>query len=150
MKRYSGKNLDKPKRSLPYASSTLSPIIEIPDVESFRGIRGNSAANHFRTRAKELEKSYQKLIEEVEINKMIYEKAEYHFQPIVGKVYFLYWRDYNDTYFLSIISPLDWDMFEFVGAFKFGSNDTWEEIVDEIGGYPAMKRWHFDNCKRKF
>lgn len=61
---------------------------------------------------------------EVQINDLIY-RARYSFVPVVGKVYFLY-RVAEEDYILSLIEPEKWNKYEFLGAFRFASNDIWE------------------------
>lgn len=126
-KKYSGKNLEQKRNTLPYADSTLGPIITIPDVESFKKDRSGNAKKYFKNKAEILQKDYDNLVDEVQVNQLLF-NVEYNFVPITGKIYFLYHRDYNDTYFLSIIPPYEWDTYEFVGAYMFKYNDVWEKI----------------------
>lgn len=127
-KKYSGKNLDVSRNALPYAESTLGPVITIPDVTGFKKDRGGEAKKHFTEKAKELQQKYDELVDEIYVNNLLF-NVEYNFVPVVGKVYYLYHKDYDnhDSYFLSMIAPWEWD-FPFVGAFKFQTNNVWERV----------------------
>ena len=126
MKKANTTQIERRRSSLPYADSTLGPMIEIPDIGNFKKDKGNRAKQHFTSRAIELQRMYDELVDEIQINKLLFE-VEYKFIPVVGKTYFLYHRGYEDTMFLSIIPPNEWD-FEFIGAFRFCSNDVWEKV----------------------
>jgi len=51
----------------------------------------------------ELKAEYEKMMQEFEYNKLIFD-AKFSFEPIVGEVYHLYKKENGET-FLSIIAP---------------------------------------------
>jgi len=66
--------------------------------------RSINKVNHkVKSKYLELKAEYEKMIEEFEYNKLIFE-AKFTFEPIIGEVYHLYKRD-NGENFLSIIAP---------------------------------------------
>ena len=83
------------------------------------------ADNYFDSRLKELKEEYQKLVEEYNWTRLVYE-AEYSFQPLLGEEYFLYERDNKDL-FLSLIKPSEWDK-KYVGSFKLMNNGKWDKV----------------------
>ena len=60
----------------------------------------------------------------MDTNKLIYD-LDIRFKPVVGNIYYLYIE--NDKYFLSIISPSEWNK-EFVSKFRFDYNGKWNKI----------------------
>jgi len=82
------------------------------------------AENYFNKRLIEIKKEYEKLINEYDSTKLIY-NTKYSFQPLVGEVYYIY-KSKSDT-FLSLIKPNEWDK-EFLGAYRLNTNGTWEEV----------------------
>ena len=83
------------------------------------------ADNYFDSRLKELKEEYQKLVEEYNWTRLVYE-AEYSFQPLLGEEYFLYERE-DKNLFLSLIKPTEWDK-KYVGSFKLMNNGKWDKI----------------------
>jgi len=79
----------------------------------------------FDERFDELKKKYDGLIDEIQLNNLIY-NSEIKFEPVIGNIYYLYKRD-DDSFFLSIIAPWEWRM-SFVVAVKFNHNGKWEKI----------------------
>ena len=111
---------------LPYSTSIGAPVIKMDDVVSWKS-RGISNVNkEFENRFNELKFQYDKLIEEFEWNELIY-NAKFTFEPVIGETYHLY-RDSNLVYFLSLISPLEWNK-EHIGTFKLNSEKKWIHIV---------------------
>lgn len=118
-------DLSKPNL-LPYGITPSAPAIILPDVELFKKNKSQTVRNHFQAKFDEIKKQYEELMLEVQINDLIY-RARYSFVPIVGQVYHLY-RVADDDYILSLIEPSKWGKYEFLGSFRFGSNDVWEQI----------------------
>lgn len=116
-------DLSKPNL-LPYGIRPSAPAIVVPDVDLFKKNKSQTVRNHFQAKFEELRKQYEELMMEVQINDLIY-RARYSFVPVVGKVYFLY-RVAEEDYILSLIEPEKWNKYEFLGAFRFASNDIWE------------------------
>ena len=83
------------------------------------------ADKYFNKRLGELKEEWDKLVNEYESTKLIY-NTDYTFQPIPGEPYHIY-KDRNGNTFLSIIHPNEWDR-EYLGSYRLNSNGTWEEI----------------------
>ena len=83
------------------------------------------ADNYFDSRLKELKEEYQKLVEEYNWTRLVYE-SEYSFQPLLGEEYFLYERE-NKNLFLSLIKPNEWNK-KCVGGFKLMNNGKWDKV----------------------
>jgi len=109
----------------PYSTSVGAPVITITDNISWKN-RSISKINH-KVEAKylELQAEYQKMMEEFEYNKLIFD-AKFTFEPIVGEIYHLYKRD-NGESFLSIIAP-DQCNFHALGSFYLNVDQTWQKV----------------------
>lgn len=118
-------DLSKPNL-LPYGIIPSAPAIVVPDVDLFKKNKSQTVKNHFQAKFDEIKKQYEELMLEVQVNDLIY-RARYSFVPIVGQVYHLY-RVADDDYILSLIEPAKWGKYEFLGSFRFGSNDIWQQI----------------------
>jgi len=80
--------------------------------------------SEFKDRYDEIMKKYDELSDEIYWNNIIY-NLDIRFKPIIGYVYYLYIE--NEKYFLSMISPLEWNK-EFVSGFRFDYNGKWNKI----------------------
>ena len=109
----------------PYASSVGSPVITTTDTVSWRNRSIRKINNKVEAKYLELKAEYQKMIEEFEYNKLIFD-AKFNFEPIIGKVYHLYKRK-NGESFLSIIAPEECN-FNFLGSFYLNADQIWEKI----------------------
>lgn len=116
-------DLSKPNL-LPYGIRPSAPAILLPDVDLFKKNKSQTVRNHFQAKFDEIKKQYEQLMLDVQVNDLIY-KARYSFVPLVGQTYHLY-KVADDDYILSLIEPERWDKYEFIGSFRFGSNDVWE------------------------
>ena len=72
-----------------------------------------------------VKKEYEKLIEEYKWNELVY-KAKFSFEPVIGKVYHLYYNKEGNI-FLSLISPSEWKL-EHIGSFKYNHDNKWIKI----------------------
>lgn len=99
-------------------SQSFEPIV----VDKSEGIK---ADKYFGSRLEELKREYESLVKEYDYTKLVY-SSEYNFQPILGETYHLYEKE-NNTYFLSIIDPNQWDK-KFVGSFRLLNNGVWEKL----------------------
>ena len=73
----------------------------------------------------ELKAEYEKMMQEFEYNKLIFD-AKFSFEPIIGEVYHLYKRESGET-FLSIIAP-EQCKFNALGSFYLNADQIWEKI----------------------
>mgnify|MGYP003674576803 FL=1 len=84
-------------------------------------------ANHyFESKLNELKEEYKKLINEYNWTSLVY-AANYRFQPIVGKSYYLYEDVNKEKIFLSLIEPDQWKQ-KYIATFKLLNNGKWEKI----------------------
>lgn len=108
---------------LPYGITSSAPAIVLPDVDLFKSERGAQAANFFEGKFQDLQKQYEDLVKLANETDVVY-KSTYGFEPKVGKTYHLYRKD--GGHFLSMISPSEWDKYEFVGSYRFTADAVWE------------------------
>ncbi|WP_159020596.1 DUF2452 domain-containing protein [Algibacter sp. L3A6] len=109
----------------PYATSVGAPVITPTDSIAWKN-RSITKINH-KVEAKylELKAEYDKMIQEFEYNKLIFD-AKFTFEPVIGEVYHLYKRE-NGESFLSIIAPEQCN-FNPLGSFYLNADQTWEKI----------------------
>ena len=109
----------------PYGTSVGAPVINTTDSIAWKN-RSITKINH-KVEAKylELKAEYEKMIQEFEYNKLIFD-AKFTFEPVIGEVYHLYKRT-NGESFLSIIAPEQCD-FNSLGSFYLNADQTWEKI----------------------
>ena len=112
---------------LPYASNLSGPKIEVEDIDLFRQKGAHKLQKIFKSEFEQIADKYNKLIEEVNLNNMIY-NATYSFEPVVGNIYHLYYGN-NEEKFLSLISPNEWDKKHIVSV-KLNSELKWVSISD--------------------
>lgn len=109
----------------PYATSVGAPAIRTTDNTPWKN-RSITKVNHkIEARYLELQAEYQKMMEEFEYNKLIFD-AKFTFEPVIGKVYHLYKRENSDT-FLSLIAPEECH-FETLGSFYLNADQTWQKV----------------------
>lgn len=110
---------------LPYGTNIGAPAIKVEDVSLWKS-RGVANVNHqLSAKFYELKAEYEKLIEELKWNDLIY-KAEFSFEPVIGQTYHLYYTK-RDTLFLSLIGPEEWDK-KHIGSFRLNSELKWVKI----------------------
>jgi len=123
----------------PYGDRTIvginNKIIKIDDVEGavyeideWKPAQSTQVKKHFTERFKELKEAYDKLIQDFNWNKVIFE-SEMLFTPVMGKTYYLFQRN-DGTNFMTLISPDEWGKndFKYIGAFKQDSRQKWNHI----------------------
>lgn len=109
-----------------YPTELGAPKFEPTDVSLFNQEKLSNLKNHFTSKFNDLTNQWKQLLEEVQINEMIY-SSKYNFQPTVGKIYHLYQN--NNEKFLSLISPSEWGTkFEFLGSFQFNFDGRWIKV----------------------
>lgn len=114
------------KSLLPYGLSSSDPHIELPDVIGFKDERGSNASQYFNEKLNELKREYEALVQQARDTQLVY-NAEYNFVPRIGHVYHLYKS--KDKYILSLIE--NWNRFEYIGSYRFTSDNTWRNIGDD-------------------
>ena len=113
-------------RVLTYGSNLGAPVIKVDNVAGWKLSNIQNVNNEFQARYDELLAESRKIKEEYEWNELLYTSVEYSFQPIIGKVYYLY-RKSDKTLFLSIIEPHSWSM-EYISSFRLESTNKWVKI----------------------
>lgn len=112
---------------LPYASNITGPKIEIENIDLFRQKSSTKLQKMFLNEFEEITNRYNKLVEEVNLNQMVYD-SKFSFEPVVGNIYHLYYGN-NGEKFLSLISPSEWDKKHIISV-KLNSDLKWVSIKD--------------------
>ena len=113
------------QRELQYGSNIGAPSIKVDDVKGWKQIQAGEANKQFKSRYDELKEEFQKLIDEVNWNELVYQ-SQYSFIPVLGEIYHLYMRDDEST-FLSLIGPDEWSK-KYIGSFRLDSRNKWMKI----------------------
>jgi hypothetical protein len=113
------------QRELTYGSNQGAPAIKLEDVGGWKQMQAGVANKQFKSRYDELKEEFQKLIDEVNWNELVYQST-YSFIPVMGEIYHLYVRE-NDSTFLSLINPNQWNK-KYVGSFKLDSTQKWIKV----------------------
>ncbi len=110
---------------LPYGSNVGAPAIITTNIEHWKEPRVSDVNKQFQERFEGLKNEYQKLIEEYKWNDLVY-KAKFSFEPVIGKIYHLYYGT-DGKIFLSLIQPNEWNR-EHIGSFKYNHDNKWIKI----------------------
>ena len=110
---------------LPYGSNVGAPAIQVSNIEHWKEPRVSDVNKQFQERFEGLKNEYQKLIEEYKWNDLVY-KAKFNFEPVIGKIYHLYYGT-DEKIFLSLIQPNEWNR-EHIGSFKYNHDNKWIKI----------------------
>lgn len=108
----------------PYATSVGAPVITTTDSIAWKNRSINKINHKVAAKYLELKAEYDKMLEEFEYNKLIFE-AKFSFEPIIGEIYHLYKRENGET-FLSIIAPNECN-FNALGSFYLNADQIWEK-----------------------
>jgi hypothetical protein len=113
------------QKELTYGSNVGAPAIKMEDVGGWKQAQANIANKQFKTRYEELKTEFQKLIDEVNWNDLVY-TSKYSFIPVMGETYHLYIKN-DETMFLSLISPEQWNQ-KHIGSFQLDSTQKWIKV----------------------
>ena len=113
-------------RELTYGSNLGAPAIKADNISSWKQGNVLNVNEQFSTKYDEIKKEYEKLMDEYNWNNIIYTKADYNFQPVIGHTYHLYLRK-DDSLFLSLINPSSWSQ-KHIGSFQLNSDNKWVKI----------------------
>lgn len=111
---------------LPYGTNIGAPRITETGVSHWKNSSISSFNHTFTNKIETLKEDYQRLIDEYNINEMLYQ-AKMNFEPIVGQVYYLYLDKNEDQKFLSLIPPTSWNM-KHMGSFKLNHDKVWQKV----------------------
>ena len=112
-------------RELAYGSNIGAPAIKVDNVRGWKQNQANKVNKQFQKKYGELREEFQKLVDEVNWNEVVY-SSHYSFQPNIGEIYHLYMRKDNSM-FLSLIHPSTWNQ-DFIGSFQLDSTEKWIKI----------------------
>ncbi|MGB0882408.1 MAG: DUF2452 domain-containing protein [Vicingaceae bacterium] len=113
---------------LPYGTNIGAPNIQPSGVSTWVNTSVSSFNHSFQNKIELIKKDYQDLIDEYEINDLLY-KASMSFEPIIGKEYHLYFSEKKGENFLSLIPPTSWKM-EYLGSYVLNNDKTWQKISE--------------------
>ena len=111
---------------LPYGTSIGAPSINTGSVSAWKNSSITSFNHALNSKVENIKKDYQNLIDEYQINELIY-NSKMGFEPIIGKIYHLYVKENLDEHFLSIIPPGSWNK-TCLGSFKLNADKVWQKI----------------------
>lgn len=110
---------------LPYGSNIGAPAIKLENIGGWKQKNVEKVNKRIVQRYQELNEEIQKLVQEYEINQLVY-GAKFNFEPVVGEIYHLY-NGKDGISFLSLISPTEWNQ-PYIGSFKLDSENKWIKI----------------------
>jgi hypothetical protein len=84
-----------------------------------------SKYKQFKTKYEELKEEFNRLIDEVNWNELVY-SSDYSFIPVIGETYHLYIGK-SEQLFLSLIGPNEWKQ-NYIGSFKLDSTHKWIKV----------------------
>lgn len=112
---------------LPYGTNIGAPSIIASGLSHWKNSSIKTFNYSLSNKIEGIKKEYQQLIDEFNVNKMLYE-VNMNFEPIVGKIYHLYKNEQGEP-FLSLIPPSNWDK-EHLGAYQLNHEKIWQSITD--------------------
>jgi len=112
---------------LPYGSNISAPVIKIDNVDGFKNKGVSKIEKIFNSELEELVQKYYNLVEEVELNNLIY-NSKYSFEPIIGETYHLY-ENKDNKKFLSLIAPDEWNE-KYIISVRLNSDYKWVSTKD--------------------
>lgn len=113
---------------LPYGTNIGAPNIQPSGVSTWVNTSVSSFNHSFQNKIELIKKDYKDLIDEYEINDLLY-KASMSFEPIIGKEYHLYFSEKKGENFLSLIPPTSWKM-DYLGSYILNNDKTWKKISE--------------------
>lgn len=106
-----------------YPTNLGSTSFDLPKVDLLKNESSKKMIDAFNREKQEVVERLQKLYQEYDDSIMVWE-SKISFEPIVGKIYYLY--NFNNINTLSLISPNEWNKQDvFIGAFILNSDRKW-------------------------
>lgn len=115
---------------LTYGTNVSAPQITPTGMTSWKNSSVGTFNHTFNTKIESLKSTYQQLLDEYQINEMVY-GAKINFEPIIGQVYHLYRDTNHDKMFLSLVPPTSWKQ-EHIGSFKLNPERIWERVSNSV------------------
>ena len=109
---------------LPYAISNSSPVISIPNVDSFKKKGVDKVSKQFQAELADLQNKIKTFVDLAKDTQMVY-SAKFKFEPIVGETYHLYQGEKES--FLSLIEPNSWSK-KHEGSFRLSGEYKRERL----------------------
>ncbi len=113
------------RKTKEYPTEIGSQKFSPDNISLFKLEKTQKVKTYFTSKFDEIQKQYQDLMDEIITNERLY-KSNHNFEPVLGIDYHLYKRE-NGEEFLSMISPTEWDKFEFIGTFQLLSDGRWKK-----------------------
>lgn len=113
------------QKELTYGSNHGAPSIKLEDVRGWKESQIHSVNKQFNSKYEELKNEFQKLIDEVRDNELVY-SSKYSFIPVIGESYHLYDKQ-DGTTFMSLIGPNQWNQ-KYIGTYKLDSSYKWIKL----------------------
>lgn len=114
------------KSMLPYDVERGGQAIQLLDLSIFQNKQQHALSKYLTAKAEEIQKEYNTLLEIYKWNEYVM-NFKINFEPIVGKVYYLYEATTN---FVSILSPRELTTCKFVGSTKLTADNYWIKYED--------------------
>lgn len=108
-----------------YPTDIGAPVIEVPNTVAWKSRNLHSVNSQLNSEFIALREAVNSFKIDVRNNQRIY-NAKFNFEPIVGKIYFLYKNKHNEE-FLSILAPYECN-FRFIGSYELNYDKVWKEI----------------------
>jgi hypothetical protein len=74
---------------LPYGSNIGAPAIKPDNIDGWKLKNVDKVNKQLKTKYEELNKEFQKLIDEYNWNQLVY-SSQFNFEPVIGEIYHLY------------------------------------------------------------
>ena len=107
----------------PSAPASIKPV----DIDAWKSQVSPTFKHYFKERYDTLVKEYEEIVNDYNINKMLYETTM-TFKPNIGQICYLYKRA-SGTTFVSLVPPESAFWGGYVGAFKLNAQYSWEEVL---------------------
>jgi len=109
---------------LPYASSLNGPVIDVPNVDTFKKKGVDRVSKQFQAELTNLQEQIKAFVSLASDTQLVY-NAHFKFEPVVGETYHLY--EGKESAYLSLIAPSEWDK-KHLGSFRLNSDYKWERL----------------------
>ncbi len=109
----------------PYSTSVSAPVITTTDTIAWKNRSIHKLNHKLETKFEELKAEYNKMMDEFEFNKLIFD-SKFSFEPNIGETYHLYKKKSEST-FLSLIAPEQCN-FNYLGSFRLNADQIWEKV----------------------
>ena len=109
-----------------YPTEVGGPKFEPDNISLFKIEKTSKIKKYYSSKFEEMTKEYEKLMSEIQMNERLY-TASHNFEPTTGEIYHLYKKESGEE-FLSLISPEQWEKFDFIGSYRFFSDGRWEKV----------------------